>query len=353
MTKSNPGVDRISNLPSNVIERILGFLPLCDAVGTSALSKKWRYKWVTIPQLVCDESFEESLNEDDDDLETIIDRILVLHRGPITKFSVKDTEIHNPASIDRWLLFLSSYHSDHMEDLEVTFLGKIPLHKMPTCVFDFDCLKHLYVASVDIKLPPSFGGFGRLLKLELMYVEMELDDLEILLSKCPMLEYLHLQIPVLNGSEKGGNIQPNHCLTVLKLDEIYFAMPDYVNFVFNLLRSSPNLQSLEISSEHSSHGNKHVAIDCLKDAPPIPLNHLKNAKISNMSGYTVEREFVRKLLQWATELKKLKLKSCLSDDDDSDDAGIEPDKSKIVTTLRNLPRSSSAAKVIFKGDWRK
>ncbi|KAL0314754.1 UNVERIFIED_CONTAM: F-box/FBD/LRR-repeat protein [Sesamum angustifolium] len=47
-------VDRISNLPGHIIDKILSHLSLRDAVRTSILSTKWRYKWVTLPYLVFD-----------------------------------------------------------------------------------------------------------------------------------------------------------------------------------------------------------------------------------------------------------------------------------------------------------
>ncbi|XVF43353.1 hypothetical protein PTKIN_Ptkin02bG0033600 [Pterospermum kingtungense] len=46
--------DIISNLPDNITERILARLPIQDAVRTSVLSRNWRYKWTTLPDLVFD-----------------------------------------------------------------------------------------------------------------------------------------------------------------------------------------------------------------------------------------------------------------------------------------------------------
>nr|GEZ02906.1 hypothetical protein [Tanacetum cinerariifolium] len=45
-------MDRISNLPPGILESILCFLPLEEAVSTSILSKDWRYRWIKIPKLV-------------------------------------------------------------------------------------------------------------------------------------------------------------------------------------------------------------------------------------------------------------------------------------------------------------
>ncbi|XP_051149690.1 uncharacterized protein LOC127264286 isoform X2 [Andrographis paniculata] len=234
--RSNPGVDRISNLPCSVIEHIIGLLPLYDAVRTSALSKEWS------------------------------------------------------------------------------------------------------------------GDINGLVKLELVYVDMELDDLKTLLSKWPMLDYLYMQSPLIKSDKKECNKEPNHRLPVLKLDEIDFGVPDDVNSVFNLFRSFPNLQTLQISCAYSLYGDRQVnykrALDCLKHAQTIPLKHLENVTILGMPCYAVEREFVKKLLMWAIELKNLTIFAW------SEGVGIEPNRSKIVKKFKKLPRSSSSAKIVFEGRWR-
>ncbi|KAK4362110.1 hypothetical protein RND71_017351 [Anisodus tanguticus] len=49
--------DRISDLPRNVIDRILVLLPVQDAARTCVLSKSWRYIWTMLPSLVLDNQF--------------------------------------------------------------------------------------------------------------------------------------------------------------------------------------------------------------------------------------------------------------------------------------------------------
>ncbi|KAM3357956.1 hypothetical protein P3S68_020887 [Capsicum galapagoense] len=51
------GEDRISELPANVIDRILELLPVKDAAKTSILSKNWRYNWAMLSNLQLDEAF--------------------------------------------------------------------------------------------------------------------------------------------------------------------------------------------------------------------------------------------------------------------------------------------------------
>ncbi|CAN1171284.1 F-box/FBD/LRR-repeat protein At1g13570 [Linum perenne] len=90
--------DRISNLPDDVMERILMFLPLKDAAKSSILSTKWRYLWTNLPTLVIDESFVDEIaaqrSEDTED-EVVgklilldVCRVLMLHRGPLINFSL-------------------------------------------------------------------------------------------------------------------------------------------------------------------------------------------------------------------------------------------------------------------------
>ncbi|KAI5393657.1 hypothetical protein KIW84_060689 [Lathyrus oleraceus] len=79
--------DIISSLPDHVTDQILSHLPIRDAVRTSVLSSKWRYKWITLPDLVFNRG---CLSKDFQDssvmrrkLLTVIDHILLLHSGPI------------------------------------------------------------------------------------------------------------------------------------------------------------------------------------------------------------------------------------------------------------------------------
>ena len=79
--------DMISDLPNNIIENILIRLPISDVVGTSASSRKWRYKWVTIPHLVIDSSLGKKLLERRGqsgkcELVKVVYRLLLLHKGP-------------------------------------------------------------------------------------------------------------------------------------------------------------------------------------------------------------------------------------------------------------------------------
>ncbi|XP_076897280.1 FBD-associated F-box protein At5g60610-like [Bidens hawaiensis] len=45
------GTDRLSSLPDDLIHKILSFLDITDAIGSSVLSPRWRYIWTSMPYL--------------------------------------------------------------------------------------------------------------------------------------------------------------------------------------------------------------------------------------------------------------------------------------------------------------
>ncbi|KAL0454994.1 UNVERIFIED_CONTAM: FBD-associated F-box protein [Sesamum latifolium] len=179
--------ERITDLPCDIMDNILKYLPLREVVRTSILSREWRYKWVTIPYLVFDGIFQESLPEKYN-IESIIYQILLLHKGPIIKFTLMDADFKFYPANDHWLHFMSSHHVE-----EFALWSPISVQLMPSHLFTFDHLKHLYLAHVFISLPPAFKGFSRLLRLDLVDVVIAPAEFKMLISKCPMLEYMNLE----------------------------------------------------------------------------------------------------------------------------------------------------------------
>ncbi|GKD69500.1 F-box domain containing protein [Tanacetum coccineum] len=49
--RMNVGIDRLSNLPDDLIHKILSFVGIKCAIGTTALSSRWRYIWTSMPYL--------------------------------------------------------------------------------------------------------------------------------------------------------------------------------------------------------------------------------------------------------------------------------------------------------------
>nr|XP_016473993.1 PREDICTED: F-box/FBD/LRR-repeat protein At1g13570-like [Nicotiana tabacum] len=118
--------DIITNLPRSVIDCILGKMPIREAVRTSVFSKKWRFYYLTIPELVFDDQFCKELQDyaatqkklrmlSEYELELkyqfdeIVTKSLMLHRGRIETFkacipSFNSTRVPN---VNKWILYLS------------------------------------------------------------------------------------------------------------------------------------------------------------------------------------------------------------------------------------------------------
>ncbi|KMZ67183.1 hypothetical protein ZOSMA_274G00040 [Zostera marina] len=112
ITKLKTRKDRISSLPEQAINKILGSLPIRDAISTSFLSKDWRYKWRSMSDLIFhSDSFFRSERGPPSSFSRIylskIHRILFLHRGDIRmfKFDSSGSEVIN-SKVDLWMVYL-------------------------------------------------------------------------------------------------------------------------------------------------------------------------------------------------------------------------------------------------------
>ncbi|KMZ68814.1 hypothetical protein ZOSMA_22G01090 [Zostera marina] len=112
ITKLKTGKDRISSLPEQAINKILGSLPIRDAISTSYLSKRWRYKWRSMSDLIFhSDSFYRSEQVPPSSFTRTymskVHRILFFHRGDIRmfKFDNSDSKIIN-SEVDLWLDYL-------------------------------------------------------------------------------------------------------------------------------------------------------------------------------------------------------------------------------------------------------
>nr|GMD29517.1 F-box/FBD/LRR-repeat protein At1g13570-like [Ipomoea batatas] len=146
--------DLISDLPQSIIEAILVKVPIRDAVMTSALSTKWRYKWSSITELVFDDS----------------------------------SYLPNTPDIDQWLLFLSR---KDVKELSIE-LGEGEWFKAPSYFFSCKKLTHLELVRCELDPPLNFKGFMCLKHLNLQQVVIPPCDIENLISSCPLLENLEL-----------------------------------------------------------------------------------------------------------------------------------------------------------------
>ncbi|GER37611.1 F-box/FBD/LRR-repeat protein [Striga asiatica] len=379
-------VDRISNLPDCIIDKILSHLSIRDAIRTSVLSKKWRYKWVTLPSLVFDNQpaliSTEDLNLMKNKLVNIIDHVLLLHTGPIEKFKLSIRDLKGCSDIDRWILFLSR---GCVEELSLE-IWEHPQYKLPSSIYSCHKLIHLEIFNCLLKPPPNFNGFTSLKSLNLQHIIMDQLAFEHMIVACPLLERLilmncdgftllnirapnllffdvegyfeevsfrdtfHLAVVsiclyVENGTERklgfsstGNLIKFFACLPhIQRLVVKYFflkylaagAIPgklpkpcvdlSFLSIHINLndlgenlaalclLRSSPNLQELEVLACGDEEEQSTVTLDpnTADNLLTLPFTRLRLIKIVGISGTRQELDFVSSLLANAPVLEKM------------------------------------------------
>ncbi|WOG91423.1 hypothetical protein DCAR_0310672 [Daucus carota subsp. sativus] len=168
--------DMISELSCPLQETILGFLPIRDAVRSSALSRKWRHKWTMIPHLIFDDQFFDSKRKNlrqyqDKKLRahgfvSVINKVLLLHQGPILEFSLTNLEgcdtkiVHD--YISQWLPLLSR------NGIKKFNLKNCHFDNIAAYGFSSLDLTQLRLDGVLFSTSPSFRSFTCLRSLELV-----------------------------------------------------------------------------------------------------------------------------------------------------------------------------------------
>ncbi|KAJ8760381.1 hypothetical protein K2173_015048 [Erythroxylum novogranatense] len=184
-------MDYISDLPESIIKSILTLLPIGDAVRTSILSSKWRYRWAKLTDLVFDDKCVFMYNDREVmecSLINFITRVLFLHQGPIRKFQLCSAFLQCCVDIDQWILFLSR---GDIEEL-VLELGEGEWFRVPSCLFNCRKLMRLELIRCELDPPRTFKGFLWLKSLSLHQVLVAPEAIESFISSCPLLESLSL-----------------------------------------------------------------------------------------------------------------------------------------------------------------
>ncbi|KAL0322971.1 UNVERIFIED_CONTAM: hypothetical protein Sangu_1916400 [Sesamum angustifolium] len=92
--------------------------------------------------------------------------------------------------IDNWLYFLSNCH---VEELTLCFDFPDSHPVISQFLFTLDRLTRLFLVYGELKPPPTFRGFERLIRLDLFNVCISAGEFKSFISKCPLLEYIKLE----------------------------------------------------------------------------------------------------------------------------------------------------------------
>lgn len=207
-------VDRLSNLPPNLIDLIIGKLSLHDAARTSILSEKWRYIWAMQPHLVFDELFFSQLiskmvsmkykQTQLSEISRIISSILLVHIVPVSKFHLSIPQflpLHQCTDMICWIRNISI---NGVKEFEL-FNKQIVTYEMPSYLFSCLELTHLSLTNCTLNPPTRFGGFCNLISVKLVDVIVSADMsfgtrlVELSLEHCTGIEHLGCQFKYNNN----------------------------------------------------------------------------------------------------------------------------------------------------------
>lgn len=193
--KSVASVDIISNLPDVIKDKILCCLPVQEAVRTCLLSRKWRYTWASMTELMFKED-DFALVNGNEDCESnrfisFVIMFLSLHNGPILKFVLNARRVHmfSPGGhIHRWMLMLSR---NGVKEIQIkTRIWRN--YKIPSSFFSCEALECACLQGCIFQLPPLFTGFKRMHTLHFIDFCAAENNIGELVASCPNLEKLIL-----------------------------------------------------------------------------------------------------------------------------------------------------------------
>ncbi|KAG2328913.1 hypothetical protein Bca4012_021471 [Brassica carinata] len=184
-------MDRISELPDELLLKILLLVPTKAAVSTSILSKRWKYLWMWLPKLDygpsnCSESECEKLR-------CFLERNLPLHRAPIESLRLKlISPRFKRENISMWVLTAVSHC---LRELEIVYdTCSADQNILPSNLFTCKSLVILKLVDEILLDVPRTVSLPSLKTLKLQRVKYFDDQaLQRLLSNCPILEDLVLE----------------------------------------------------------------------------------------------------------------------------------------------------------------
>ncbi|XP_074320403.1 F-box/LRR-repeat protein At3g26922-like [Silene latifolia] len=171
-------LDKISQLPDDILLKVLSTLDLKNAVKTSVLAKRWKYLWTWLTVL----DFDYKILSDNFKLQRYINwvnQVLYGQRGPyISKFRVflRSSLGSDMSQLEKWARFAFSKRVENLD------LDLLPSTNSPRFSLGLDLLKH-----------PQNNGIVNLKSLRLSWVNLSDEVLEFILLHCRLLEQLYVK----------------------------------------------------------------------------------------------------------------------------------------------------------------
>ncbi|CAH9096420.1 unnamed protein product [Cuscuta epithymum] len=155
--------DRISELPAEILDKIMGLLPIQEAARMAVLSTFWKDIWLNLTELNFDFRFNLHIHKNSSYRQSdtclfpefsVINKVLMQHNGHIHKFvfvsyfhgvSLKSWSYH----IDQWLLLVTQ---KGVEEIFLSIDREVEYeYILPSCIYSCPTLKKLYISGVSIE----------------------------------------------------------------------------------------------------------------------------------------------------------------------------------------------------------
>ncbi|KAK4482099.1 hypothetical protein RD792_011550 [Penstemon davidsonii] len=221
--------DRISQLPDEVLGRILSFVPVEDAVRTSILSKRWKDIWMLITNLDFGKKVTNCRN-----CLNFVDHVI----GCVSKLGGFSMDVCFHIGEGRMTSWMRKVLEKNVREL--TLEGSI----CPRCIFSCETLTSLTLVCDSIEGLPIICNLPNLKVLDMSIYYPPSDLMENLFTSCPLLEDLTIYRIIGNGVT--CNLLCPH-LKKLKI-ELSPYEEDETDTVCKFVINAPNLEYMELNN---------------------------------------------------------------------------------------------------------
>ncbi|CAI0436486.1 unnamed protein product [Linum tenue] len=323
-------VDRLSVLGDDLLLHILGFLELKGAVGTSALSRRWRYLWTRLTSLHLDDcsfvhsdadwTMAETMNPEFGDLVESVLRQCEDHLPFLKKFRLSCNSPNDLMFVEWWM---EAVTGPQVESFEVDFRWGNCMYHPCERIFAMEKLRVLKLNDWYKMVVPPSACFPRLEVLELWRVHVLLEDCPQFIAWLravigPEIEKLYLKLKVMkamepevidlgeavrsarklqvlklcNGIQLG--VDAPICLPCLKVLALYF-VSGFGSTLRSIISSSPVLESL--------------VIECFKTLGDATTLYIESPSLKNVKlrRFSVEHHASRRIVLNAPSLVRMKV----------------------------------------------
>ncbi|XP_055960606.1 putative F-box/LRR-repeat protein At3g42770 [Mercurialis annua] len=291
----NRNRDIISSLPDAVICNILSFLPTKYVVGTSILSRRWRYTWTSVPVLDFDDTLishpETAKRSKEQCFMQFVNRVLLLHCDKIKTLRYKVVNIPDRLMDHHTNLWICSAVMRNIEELDLDCKSI----ELPQILFNCKTIKILKLHdNIQFKIIATVS----LPRLKVLHIKrVSVANLEKILLGCPTLEelvvcrdvvdYHATTLYVVSSSLKRLTIYQKYMMRGLDPRSVvinapkleFFELEDHVSRYFTVMKvSSPLEASIDVRSSCTNY-----ALQLLR--------RITNVSVLHLSAYTLRALF--------------------------------------------------------------